>query len=59
MTEVERATPHILSDLDDTGIEYPPIREPKPGARRETLIHWIITVGGFTAMLLIGLLFTM
>lgn len=58
MTETKLAKPHSLPDLEDADMDLPPPRVPQPGAGREALFHWIITVGGFTAMLLIGMLFT-
>lgn len=58
MTEAEPAPGHIPPDPEDMDTDLPPQRVPQPGAGREALIHWIITVGGFTAMLLIGLMFT-
>ncbi|MEZ5721347.1 MAG: hypothetical protein R3D59_06560 [Paracoccaceae bacterium] len=58
MTETDQTTPRSLPALDDADTDLPPSRAPHPGAGREALVHWIITIGGFTALLLIGLYFT-
>lgn len=58
MTDAKLVPPHVLTDQGAPELELPPARAPQPGAVREAVIHWIITVGGFTAMLLVGLMFT-
>ena len=58
MIEANRTTPHSRPDYEDADMDLPPPRVPQPGAGREALIHWLITIGGLTAMLLIGLMFT-
>lgn len=59
MTDPKRATPpRIVLDPEEAELAFPPPRVPDPRESREVLMHWILTVGGFSAMLLIGWLFT-
>ncbi|MCB1337526.1 MAG: hypothetical protein KDK10_08770 [Maritimibacter sp.] len=58
MSNARSATARNVAPAEEPGDDLPPPRIRKPGSGRETLIHWIITVVGFSAMLLVGLYFT-
>jgi hypothetical protein len=58
MTEIKQTAPDARPNPGDPQMLLPPPVARKPGSGREVLLHWVLSVSVFAAMLLIGWLFT-
>lgn len=58
MTGTDPTRAPVAADDGDPETQLPPPRIGVPGESRTVLLHWILTLAGFAAMIWIGWLFS-